>query len=549
MNRLKNIFDDKFVGFYLSLKITKSILILVIIIVIGAFLRLYDFNDLLRFNNDQVRDAQIIDAMHSGENFPLFGPKAGGTKFNLGGAFYYLEYLSGAIFGFSPAGIAFFIPLLSIASIYLFYLLFKKIFSINITLGLTFLYAISFYAIKYSHFAWNPNVIPFFILAFLLLLSRIVSQSNQDAINRASTYLDFIFLGIIIGISAQLHTTLLILMPLMTLLTILYAYFKKINISLKNIFLLIFFFILINIPFVYGNFLDHGENLREFLAGTSTKTGASLSIVKNTAADIKFFLQGSSYYLTGIEPQKNWSNVIKLIKSHNLTELSLFVFSLIIFFGGIYLLFSKKTQANRRTIANDTILILSTFTLLAFLFFLLIGNELNLRFFIILSFLPYLFLGAISQYLSEKINSLQIKAILFLSVLAILIFSNLNMFTKTYNLNNYRAPQSAYGGISLGELNELCLKMDNALKSKPGASQTAFIDSFEFKRSLTYVCAKTNLALEEFSSGELIGAQLFFVIVENENIEKNIQKYTNSFKLENSQKIKRFTLLTFKSIQ
>ncbi|KKP72503.1 MAG: hypothetical protein UR65_C0014G0016 [Candidatus Moranbacteria bacterium GW2011_GWE2_35_164] len=111
MNRLKNIFDDKFVGFYLSLKITKSILILVIIIVIGAFLRLYDFNDLLRFNNDQVRDAQIIDAMHSGENFPLFGPKAGGTKFNLGGAFYYLEYLSGAIFGFSPAGIAFFIYL------------------------------------------------------------------------------------------------------------------------------------------------------------------------------------------------------------------------------------------------------------------------------------------------------------------------------------------------------------------------------------------------------------------------------------------------------
>ncbi|KKP84220.1 MAG: hypothetical protein UR83_C0025G0023 [Candidatus Moranbacteria bacterium GW2011_GWF2_35_54] len=109
----------------------------------------------MRFNNDQVRDAQIIDAMHSGENFPLFGPKAGGTKFNLGGAFYYLEYLSGAIFGFSPAGIAFFIPLLSIASIYLFYLLFKKIFSINITLGLTFLYAISFYAIKYSHFAWN----------------------------------------------------------------------------------------------------------------------------------------------------------------------------------------------------------------------------------------------------------------------------------------------------------------------------------------------------------------------------------------------------------
>ena len=537
MNRLKNIFDDKFVWFFLSLKMKKPLLAIIAIIIIGSFLRLYNFNDLLRFNNDQVRDAQIIDSMYSGENFPLFGPKAGGTKFNLGGAFYYLEYLSGAIFGFSPAGIAFFIPLLSIISIYLFYLIFKKIFSINITLGLTFLYAISFYAIKYSHFAWNPNAIPFFILAFLLLLTRLLEERNK--------FSDFILLGIIIGISAQLHTTLLILMPLMALLTILYAYFKKINISLKNIFLFIFFFILINIPFIYGSFLDHGKNLREFLAGASTKTGTSLSIVKNTTEDIKFFLQGSSYYLTGIEPQKNWSNVIKLIKSHNLIELSLLAFSLTIFFGGVHLLFSKKTRANRRTIANNTILILSTFTLLAFLFFILIGNELNLRFFIILSFLPYLFLGAISQYLSEKINSLQIKVILFLLILSILIFSNLNMFAKTYNLNDYRAPESAYGGISLGELNELCLKMDNALKSKPGASQTAFIDSFEFKRSLTYVCAKEHLEIKNLSQDIL--PSLFFSIVENKNAKENIAKYKKTNNHIDSIQIKRFSLLIIQS--
>ncbi|KKQ80045.1 MAG: hypothetical protein UT03_C0034G0001, partial [Candidatus Moranbacteria bacterium GW2011_GWD2_38_7] len=103
-------------------------IILFLIILLGAYLRLNDFSNLARFNADQVRDAKIVDAMLEGE-FPLLGPKAGGTAFKLGPAFYYLEYFSGAIFGSTPGGIALFIPIFSIASIFLFYLFFKNIFS------------------------------------------------------------------------------------------------------------------------------------------------------------------------------------------------------------------------------------------------------------------------------------------------------------------------------------------------------------------------------------------------------------------------------------
>ncbi|MGW8185507.1 MAG: glycosyltransferase family 39 protein [Candidatus Moraniibacteriota bacterium] len=536
--------SDKITKFLTSLKTNKTILLLLTIIFIGAFLRLYDFNNLLRFNADQIRDAQIIDTMAAGDNFPFFGPKAGGTKFNLGGGFYYLQYLSGSIFGFSPNGIALFIPILSTISIYLFYLLFKRIFSTNITLGLTFLYAISFYAIKYSHFAWNPNVIPFFLLAFLLLLARISHPKNN--------LLDFALLGLVIGVASQLHTTLLILMPIATLIILIWTFTTKterIKFSFSKIFLLIFIFILANLPFIYGNFLDHGKNIQEFFAGSSSKTASGSSLVKNITADITFFLQGSAYYLTGIEPQKNWGNIIKLIKSKNLTEIVLFISSLLLFLAGGYSLFIEKIKSNRNKIARNSSLILLTFSILAFLFFIFIGNELNIRFFIILSFLPYLLLGALLESIYKKINSPNLKAIIFSALAILLILFNLNIFSKTYNLDNYTAPESAYGGISLGELNEMCSKIDSALKSNPGSIQTAFVDSFEFKRSLGYICLKKSIVIKELPKEQSQDITLFFAIVENANAKKNIEKYSSNFKLEDSQKIKRFTLLTFSAIK
>jgi 4-amino-4-deoxy-L-arabinose transferase-like glycosyltransferase len=145
----------------------KTIVILCLIILIGAYFRLSGFHDLLRFNADQVRDAKIVDAMFEKNDFPLLGPKAGGTGFKLGPAFYYMEYVSGLIFGKSPAGIASFIPILAIFSIPLLFLLLSFYFPRHISLALTFLYAISFYAIRYSRFDFHFN---FYRLSDLFLL-------------------------------------------------------------------------------------------------------------------------------------------------------------------------------------------------------------------------------------------------------------------------------------------------------------------------------------------------------------------------------------------
>lgn len=153
---------------------------LVIIIGLGFFLRTYHFSDWLHFELDQARDARVIDTALEGgaTDLPLLGPKAGGTFLRLAPGFYYLEYLSALVFGGSPAGMAGFVAVLSILAIPLFYLLLRRYFAQRLSLGLTLLFSASAYFVMYGRFAWNPNLLPFFVLLGFYALLRAVDHNE-----------------------------------------------------------------------------------------------------------------------------------------------------------------------------------------------------------------------------------------------------------------------------------------------------------------------------------------------------------------------------------
>src|SRR3989339_797357 len=149
-------------------KISASFGILLAIILVGIFLRTYNFHDFLRFNADQSRDAAVINnALEGKEALPLLGPKAGGTDFRLGPAFYYFNYASGLVFGGNPDKLAYPDLLFSILAIPLFYVFSRRYFGKNISLAVAFLFAISLFTVRYSRFSWNPNSTPFFTMLFL----------------------------------------------------------------------------------------------------------------------------------------------------------------------------------------------------------------------------------------------------------------------------------------------------------------------------------------------------------------------------------------------
>lgn len=510
--------------------------ILIAIIILAAVLRLYDFNDLARFNADQVRDATIVTGMYEDGNFPLLGPKAGGTKFKLGPAFYYLEYFSGSIFGFSPWGIALFIPLISLASVGLFYLLFQKIFSKNITLLLTFLYASSFYSIKYSRFAWNPNVIPFFILAFVLLLIPII--------NKKATAYTYILLGFVLGIGIQLHTTLLILLPVTLCIVLIFLLIKDRRLPFLQIMITCCIVFILNTPFIYSDYIMHGSNTKEFLAGTQKKTGSDTSLIHNFLTTGQFFAQGITYTLTGFEPQKNWIRFDKFIHSHDRSEHLLFIFSMLYLSIGTFI-FIKKIKQTKNIYQKNILILLSTLLGISFLLFFLIGTELNTRFFIMIIFFPYLILGAIFEYITKKCKA-HFTIILIFCIIPIIFIGNLFNIYRTYDLNNYKIRESAYGGISLREIEEICTMIKKNQSTLAPSQEKIYIDEVVFKRSILYVCEKDGTQFEDLKKDQAPHDILAFMLTKESKKIDQTKINNNHFTIIDSKKIGRFQLYTIK---
>jgi 4-amino-4-deoxy-L-arabinose transferase-like glycosyltransferase len=189
--------------------IGKPVVVLMAILALGGFLRLHHFSDWLHFELDQARDMRVIDeALSAGPGeLTLLGMKAGGTSLRLGPGFYYLEYLSGLVFGATPEGVAMIVPILSIASIGLFYLFARRFFGTGLSLGLTLLFSVSAYLVMYGRFAWNPNPIPFFsLLGFYALLRSVAPEEHRPG-------RWFVLAAFSIGFATHLHFLAFLALP------------------------------------------------------------------------------------------------------------------------------------------------------------------------------------------------------------------------------------------------------------------------------------------------------------------------------------------------
>jgi len=168
---------------------------LFLILVGSAFLRLYRLDKLLGFWYDQGRDALVIwDLLHYGKTF-LIGPVTGIEGIFLGPFYYYLltpfYWLGGGSPVFVTAGLSW----LSVGTVFLIYLLAKKIFGIKTALLATILYGFSYNLILFSRWLANPNPLPFFTLVVLLLF--------YQALKGKSRY--FIFACFVLGLCLQLE--------------------------------------------------------------------------------------------------------------------------------------------------------------------------------------------------------------------------------------------------------------------------------------------------------------------------------------------------------
>ena len=475
----------------------KTIAILVAIFAVGLVLKSYHFSEWLRFNADQARDAGVsIDFVQGKTALPLLGPHTGGTAFDLGPIFYHFQIMAMKIFGTDPAVAGYPDLLFSLLSIPLFYLLVRIYFSTRTSLAITWLYTISYFIIKYSRFAWNPNSTGFFVMLFLFSLYEIISASGHK-----KTYWA-VLAGIALGVSVQLHASLLIILPVFSV-VVAALLLKKKKITGVAIAVIIAVSLLVNTGQIIDLAKTNGKNIQAFMQGAASKNKRNSSIIGNVALDALCHINANSYILTafgsdisverkdncGFSSDMDEINLISNGKTSPLAALGIviiLIFSVVFSLGGYFLLFMrtwKEKEENKKIF----FLIFLAYVGLTFLFFIAWAHDLAIRMFLPVSFVPFVLLGLWLDFLASKTQKIKI-----MTALVVLIFTILNgqKILATYNDLRYggREINGNFEYITLGE--------------------AKYIDNFMKENSLdkeVYIDGQPTYLLKSFNSFKLLG--------------------------------------------
>jgi 4-amino-4-deoxy-L-arabinose transferase-like glycosyltransferase len=153
-------------------------IILLILLAIGAFLRLYRISEYMTFLGDEGRDVIIVRRLLTRGDFFLIGPGTSIGNMYLGPLYYYMMAPALFLANFSPVGPAVQIALLGVITLFFVWFLGRKWFGKKAALIAALLYAIAPTVIFYSRSSWNPNIMPFFALLCIFSAWKIWQEGN-----------------------------------------------------------------------------------------------------------------------------------------------------------------------------------------------------------------------------------------------------------------------------------------------------------------------------------------------------------------------------------
>ena len=232
------------------MKIVRENILVLFILSIGAFLRLYRIADYMTFLGDEGRDVLVVKRLIVNFDIPFIGPTASVGGFFLGPLYYYLMAPFLWLFRLSPVGPAVMVALFGIATIYLVYLSGRIFFNKNTAYMAASLYALSPLVISYSRSSWNPNLVPFFSLLLIFSLFQSVKTGKK---------IWFFLCGVSLGAGMQFHYLFLFLFP--PLIIFVFLERKKLNLG-KFIFLSLSGFMLFMFPFIAFELKNHFPNTK-----------------------------------------------------------------------------------------------------------------------------------------------------------------------------------------------------------------------------------------------------------------------------------------------
>jgi len=360
--------------------------ILIIIVALGLFLRLYYLPNFIGFAWDQERDAFTVKQIIVDKKLTLIGPRVVNDRgFMLGPYFFYILLPFYLITNLNPNAIILFIATYSFIFLISSFFILKKIFSSKMALIFVFIWSVLPLAISIDTISWNPLLIPFLFIFLIYLLNNL----NFNKIK------NWLMLGFYLGFSFNIHVQLIIL-------SFMAFIFLLIKVSKKDFFKRIFFlflgFLLSFLPLLIFDLRHNFLNLHLFL---------------------NFFSNGSSVknYFAFIPVWTNFISSIFIIKSSFFSILFWFILTLILFF------LSKKN------ILNKILLITWLFFPIIFIFYGQRPSEYYFNF-----CLPVIVL--VFSQLIVKINSKIVFITILIVSLLVIYFKLKNNIIDSYSLAN-----------------------------------------------------------------------------------------------------------------
>lgn len=166
--------------------------ILLGILIVAAFVRLYRISDYMTFLSDEGRDVIIVRRFITELHPPLIGPGTSVGNMYLGPLYYYMMAPALLLANFSPVGPAIQIALLGVVTVFFVWFVVREWFPVTVNTtggvqGVTLnvgalvaagLYAISPTVIDFSRSSWNPNIMPFFALLCIYSIWKVWKDHN-----------------------------------------------------------------------------------------------------------------------------------------------------------------------------------------------------------------------------------------------------------------------------------------------------------------------------------------------------------------------------------
>jgi hypothetical protein len=291
-----------------KIKRHKVLIVLGIIVSLAFFVRVWNIQELFIFKMDQARDIRLVQESYDGGagELPLLGPRAAKTYLRLGPIFYYFEYISMWLAGNkSPLAVVWPDLILSILTIPLFYYFLRQAFSQKISLMTTAVFASSFFLTQYSHFAWNPNSIPFWSLLFFLGMYKVVTKSIKSKVYKvegSSPEIGGWLLAAVIGygVASQLHFTAMLAYPLIAVVFGVLSWKTRwwLKISWKHWLGAVAVLGVFYLPMMFSEICTHGDNWVQFKYALSGRGKEEFSLYAKLCQSLKLHSEYFYYSLS-----------------------------------------------------------------------------------------------------------------------------------------------------------------------------------------------------------------------------------------------------------